>query len=869
MHFKKGFKKLTTLVILGLLSLVALAFAMPKTIKALSTTDTVTYPFVTGEDALKYAHQVTGQAAQTEADTFQWFEAIFDAPVDLTSAKYLAVEYKNTVGNPGLTIGIMSQSTRFGTYVDGKKVFFAKQDGTVSEASVLYASVNLGTDAGMILLPMESLSIVGWGNQEATLASATSFFFETNAKYNWGFQMSIGEIGYYTGEPGAEGTAFHKIVDLSMGPKKTQIYQSNVTTTWTEYEDPQFPFAKGEDALKNAPLIKGQPNKTDANTFQWFEAIFDASTDLTSAKYLAVEYQNTAGDPGLTIGIMSQGTRFGTYVDGKEIQFVKQDGTKATKSVLYSSVNLGTDAGMILIPIESLSIVSWGNQEATLAAATSFFFETNAVYNWGFQMKIGEIGYYTGEVGAAGTKFHKILDLSEVKKDKVYSADVTVEWPEVKEPITGKTITYPFRTGEFAFNGATIWAGTTTGDANDNWQTLTINIPETNLSTASYLAIQYMAKAGTPGLTYGVQGAGTRFSIVGSSGEDLYIVNTEGLIEKACTIQYDAANVGKSGALLIPVELLNKQFGDNADLLNAVSQICVATNSKYNWAFEAGFGEVGYYTGEVGEEGFTFHKLIDLTDGAQIDKFNATSDNADNRSSVYTFKVDKMVYGDTKLIYTATGKRDDSVGIWDGGALGEQKMTQDSYGDDALLLTCKGVREGADAYTAFTIADGMTVDWSNAKGVTLWAKNLSTKEISFNLEIDVTSSHTPVRARFNITQGNRFWLYDVNTGKQTIYMTRPCVTLPVGFEGWVRIPFTAFNQAQWSVDSAGAFPREYFMTEGSNVPYLAITVYSGNYTDCPFAVNKFGGYETTPGFVSALIPQSETNKDIPHLMGLE
>jgi hypothetical protein len=102
-------------------------------------------------------------------------------------------------------------------------------------------------------------------------------------------------------------------------------------------------------------------------------------------------------------------------------------------------------------------------------------------------------------------------------------------------------------------------------------------------------------------------------------------------------------------------------------------------------------------------------------------------------------------------------------------------------------------------------------------------------------------------------------------------MTRPCLTLPVGFEGWVRVPFDTFAQAAWSLTDPnyGAFEPDLFMAEGSYVTYIAITIYSGNYTNKTFAVNKIGGYKTTPSFVSALVPETENRKTIKSLMELE
>ena len=878
MYFTKT-RKFILAVLVAIVSFAFVGVFYTQKVHALSTSDTVTYPFATEDYALANAPTLTGISA-SQPGAWQFAEQIFDNTTDLSSATYVGVEFENVSGNPGVTIGIMSQGERFGIYTDGQPVYFVNEEGTVTQLSVLYSSVNFGENAkGMILLPLSSLSLVGWApNQQATLAAATSFFIEANGEFNYNFSFKIGEVCYYSGDPTT--SSAKKLLDLSTEIKKAKTSNGLYTATFPEkatdttkspYEF-VYPFATGDAALANAPTLTGI-SAAQVGGWQFAEQIFDNTTDLSSATYVGVEFENVSGNPGVTIGIMSQGERFGIYTDGQPVYFVNEEGTVTQLSVLYSSVNFGENAkGMILLPLSSLSLVGWApNQQATLAAATSFFIEANGEFNYNFSFKMGEICYYTEDPlkGATGTE---ILDLTNgIKKAKTTANLYTLTFPGSSsvDSIAGMNAVYPFAKGEQAFENAMVWVGTTVGDTADNNQTFKIAFDSaTDLTGASYLAIHYYAKVGTPGITYGIENGNTRHSIIGSSGEDVYMLKEDGSIVVASTITWDAVNNGLSGCLLIPMKLINKQYGDVENAMASAKQLVLTTNSKYNWNFEIGVGEVGYYTGQPCDEDFTFHKLVDLSAGDKKDSCTVTSDLESNRSTMYCNKSEQLVWGDTTLVYTATGKTAGSMIPWEGGANGEQSMTEDSYGDDALQLVCTGTREGADAYCAFTIGDGLTIDWSNAKGVTLWARNDGDKEISFNFEMDVTSTHTSIRARFNITQGNRFWLYDINTGKQTIYMTRPCITLPAGFEGWVRVPFEAFNQAQWSIDGAGAFPREYFMTEGSNVPYICITIYSGDYTNHPFAINKIGGYTTTPSFISALVPASDARKDIASLMGL-
>ena len=635
-----------------------------------------------------------------------------------------------------------------------------------------------------------------------------------------------------------------------------------------------FPFAKGENSLKNAPTITGPSEKGPVDaTWLYGEHKFDVQVDLTNATYLAVEIEMLINNPALNIGVVSDGQRFSSYIGNETVKFVDQNGnvSNLVRNGMYSYIGQNAK-GALLIPLKEISLVGWGVQGSTLAKSTSIFIETNSFYDWGFKFKLGEMGYYTGDP-FSGASMTKVLDLSQgVKKGNTSSSNMTVEFPEVvvdENNIDGQTATYPFTTQNNV--NAMIWSGPAKQDTSDNWQTLRVKFDnDTDLSDATYMAIEYYSKSGAPGITYGVENNGTRYSMSAADGESFYFMTNEGKISKTSNIANGAITTDKSGCLLIPMDYFTYQFGNTANTLQAVQQMTLATNSKYNYAFEVMVGEIGYYTGRIQTNDFTFHKLIDLSSSHKSSSYTTVADNSANGSRVYRNYVEKMVYGDTTLVYTATEKTDNCLAIWDGGAKGQQTMTKDTYGDDAFLLESLGPREQADNYTAFTILDGVKIDWSNAKGVTLWARNDSDVEISFNLEVDAVSTKIGTKGRYNVTQGNRFWLYDVKTNKQTIYMTRPCITLPVGFEGWVRVPFEAFEQAAWSLSDPnyGAFPREYFMTEGCTVPYIGLTVFSLDYANKPFAINKLGGYSTTPSFVSALVPVSEERKDIKTLMGL-
>lgn len=642
-----------------------------------------------------------------------------------------------------------------------------------------------------------------------------------------------------------------------------------------------YPFRTGDDAFKNAPTWYGDSTAASSDTYQFLQPNFNAVdlSDTTKNYAVAMQIKVATGNPGFTFGLMGNGDRYGTFIDGKTLYTVSNTGTVTPINVLYASINLGAGfEGMLVAPISEMAWVSWASANKSLSKVSGVFIETNALYNYNFSLVIGEIGIYEGDFQNGGT-FTKVMDLTNGElKGNYYNARSTdnplVFASDTKDPLEDKVIDYPFRTGEFAYKNAMLWNGVNQTTVN-NWQTMKVNFEETDFSNASYVAVQYNAKAGAPGLTYGLEHGGARYSIAGvADGKTIYMVNEEGTVKIGAKVQYAASTISQSGMLLIPMSAMGWQFGQDADKdLTKISSFVMTTNSYYNWAYEVIVGEMGYYTGTLGEEDFTFHKLIDLTKGDKAGQFEVLSDNPSLSGRISINKIDQKVYGDTTIDLFGTNKQGSDYAIWNGGSFGEVTMGKDTYGDDAIVMKSTGANPNGDAYTAITLADGISYDWSGKKGVTLWARNDSDTELAFNLQldclVDVDGDGKKDRGRFNIRQGYQFWLYDLNKGTETIYMTRPEITLPVGFEGWVRIPFTAFKQADWSLveSTHKVIPANYFMSEGSVVGYLAVTIFSGDYTNKTFAINKIGTYTTTPRLSTAVI--KDTSKTIRALMGLE
>ena len=628
-----------------------------------------------------------------------------------------------------------------------------------------------------------------------------------------------------------------------------------------------YPFSTGKKAFKNAATFTAPSEKgTGGGAWAFAQVSFDSATaDMTNAKYVGVQ-MSLSGAPGLTVGFLQGGNRWSIPQSGEsKVYFQKEDGTITELKIQNGAVSFTPNlSGTLFIPTNILSSQFGGTIDFTKISA--FFMTANTLWNYNYSVTVGEIGMYAGEPDT--TAMTKLVDLSggERAKSKYYVADgMSLTMPSDVPVAAPEFASYPLRTGDDAYKNVAVWGGFTPDNSKDNQQTLSVDLGTANFSSAEYLVVQYFC-AGAPGLQYKLKAGNNYYSVAGKEGKPVYFQQEGSAASvKACDITYAHVNnaiVGKMGALVIPMDSM--AWESAAGDLSAVDSLIVTTNAKYNGNFNLIVGEIGYYS-----EDDTFTKVLDLS-SRQDDKFSATSVLEENRGSVEFKRGKRDMMGDATIDYTGKGvtnvefnETSGSVaGIWNGGSFGRREAATDSYGKPAVKFTTLGANPTGDAYTAFDLAAAGGFSWAGMKGVSFWARNDSDTEIAFNIEVDCKLS-SGLSDRFNIKQGNRFWLYDVNTGKTSIYMTRPTATLPAGFEGWVRIPFTAFARADWSTNGV---TKDQFMSEGSMVGYLAITVHSENYKNKSFTVNNFGGYQTTPRFSSAFV--SSNGKSIAELMEL-
>ncbi len=644
-----------------------------------------------------------------------------------------------------------------------------------------------------------------------------------------------------------------------------------------------YPFETGATAFKNAPTFT-QTSTESTDKWEYVEVTFGKTVDLSAATYIAVQIKMEKGDPGLTIGLIENADRYKVVSadNGDDaskrapVYFQSEDGSVKRIGIRYDSVNMGANAcGTLYLPMNSMGW-QWNNSNSDLTKVKSLYYTANIQFNRDYALTIGEIGYYTGDP-AEGAPLTKIIDLSqgELPKSRYFmdTLGTSISFPSDKAM---PKIPYAFEEGTDAFKNTVEWKPT----AKDETLTVAFDEATVDLSEATHLLVQYYS-AKSPRLQYTLSD-GTNASSLKNGGRVFFMGMGANFSDLYVAANASGASFGENkgrllmGMIVIPIA---ENLAGHVDLTKVSSLQIKATG-----ATEVVIGGVASYKGERGDgsyEGGESAMLLNLA-ASKFAKFTASKEGT--LEEIQAKPVSNTMYGTSETVtedLNFNGKESSYVGEWSGeqtqqeankifigGSYGKIEMTEDSYGNDAIQVTATGVR--GDGYTATQNLLPNGVCWAGMKGVSFWARNDSDIEVAFNLEVECTAVVTKSNGnkqvasdRFNIQQGNRFVLYDLNTGKTTIYMTRPTVTLPVGFEGWVFIPFTAFSRADWSSNGVTA---EQFMGENSYVNFFAFSIEAAKNQNKPFSVNSIGAYSETPLFES--VYADANGKTAPELLGL-
>lgn len=276
--------------------------------------------------------------------------------------------------------------------------------------------------------------------------------------------------------------------------------------------------------------------------------------------------------------------------------------------------------------------------------------------------------------------------------------------------------------------------------------------------------------------------------------------------------------MGLDGELIIPVDVLESMTATGADLAHVKAfQIGIAV--FYDYDFNAVFGDIGYVVEATQSQTIvlncrqaTFENVYIKRDGSQFI----------NIKKYYSPSTCPWI-GDVKLLnplhYESNAEMLKEV-VWNEG---DNACSYEVMNDGIFVHI--GPFEAGHQYGNYMCLQmdekGVYTDrkiWSRevggekqlAKGITAYVKNLSRKDIGITLQIDEQTGVYDERGnegleRWCITgYPAMYYAWDVNTGAEyTFYCKSDQFQIPVGFEGYVRIPFESYRVPDWCQSTVG------------------------------------------------------------------
>ena len=262
---------------------------------------------------------------------------------------------------------------------------------------------------------------------------------------------------------------------------------------------------------------------------------------------------------------------------------------------------------------------------------------------------------------------------------------------------------------------------------------------------------------------------------------------------------------GFDGNLVIPLEVLCSYYG-TANLAK-VTAFEVGIAVKYDYDFKAAFGDVGY----IIEDTKTNVIVLDVSEGDFDTIFTAYEYEDYLDLAVYSEPKNCSWIGDVKILNPLIYKSDEAMKkevTWNEG---DNLCTYHAQADGMFVHI--GPFEVGHQYGSYMCLQmpekGVTLDrtqwWKTvngekvyAKGITAYVKNLSRKDIGVTIQFDeVTEKNT--YERWCITgYPVEYYAWDVNTGAEySFYCKSDQFQIPMGFEGYVRIPFESYRVPEW------------------------------------------------------------------------
>ncbi len=290
-------------------------------------------------------------------------------------------------------------------------------------------------------------------------------------------------------------------------------------------------------------------------------------------------------------------------------------------------------------------------------------------------------------------------------------------------------------------------------------------------------------------------------------------------------------------------------------------------------SFAPFYDAVNYVFGDIftlNETTSTLTQIVDvsaLTDSQFKANYTLVDDDsvAYGLISRYTESVPSSWIGDVKIIDSLNYATDDELKTnitWDSG----DNVCSYNKQDDGMFVHI-GPYEAGHTYGNYACLGmfdkGLTTDRKvmyrevneekeYAKGITMYLKNLSKREIGITLQFDELATHDKGKSYERwaiVSYPSIYYAYDVKKdANYTFYAKSDQIQIPVGFEGYVRIPFSSYSVPSWC-HGTGYEGTDDVLNLDNFTGNFYLTSDTTRYEDLEFFIKNVGVYfnETSVG----------------------
>jgi hypothetical protein len=270
--------------------------------------------------------------------------------------------------------------------------------------------------------------------------------------------------------------------------------------------------------------------------------------------------------------------------------------------------------------------------------------------------------------------------------------------------------------------------------------------------------------------------------------------------------------VAGEGMVVIEKAFLVQKSGETFDW-SKLAAININVHTFYDHGINIAFGDFG----TVIQEGLTYNQLFDASDITSWSAVYKAKDEFVTVSKFFTPGPSSWI-GDVKIIDSLNYKSDEEL---------KENVTYD-IGDNACsynkendgMFVHIGPYETGHTYGNYMCLGmfdkGVTTDRKEAyrmngeekeyaKGITFYAENRSVKEIGMTLQFDEKIPGKSNTERWCVKgYPAMYYAWDVETNAEYIlYSKSDQVQIPVGFKGYIRVPFTSYSVPEWNAGQEG------------------------------------------------------------------